>query len=52
MQCLAALFKQTAENILALQRKEIWQVEYLNEDGGITKLVCFLFKINLKLYLK
>lgn len=38
MQCLAALFKQTAENILALQRKEIWQVEYLNEDGGITKL--------------
>ncbi|XP_015114591.1 exocyst complex component 2 [Diachasma alloeum] len=41
LQCLVALFKQTAENIGGLQRKETWQLEYLpNEDGGVTKLPC------------
>ncbi|XP_012272789.1 exocyst complex component 2 isoform X2 [Orussus abietinus] len=39
MQCLVALFKQTADNINGLHRKERWQIEYLNEDGGITRLV-------------
>ncbi|XP_074093497.1 exocyst complex component secretory 5 [Cotesia typhae] len=39
LQCLVALFKQTAENISGLQSKEAWQLEYLdNLDGGITKL--------------
>ncbi|XP_033207130.1 exocyst complex component 2 [Belonocnema kinseyi] len=38
IQCLVSLFKQTAEDVLGLQRKENWQIEYLNEDGGITKL--------------
>ncbi|XP_024946623.1 exocyst complex component 2 isoform X2 [Cephus cinctus] len=38
-QCMAALFKQTAENIGALHRKETWQMECLYEDGGITRLV-------------
>ncbi|KAF7992409.1 hypothetical protein HCN44_001734 [Aphidius gifuensis] len=38
-QCLVALFKQTAENIINLQKKETWELEYLaNVDGGITKL--------------
>lgn len=41
LQCLIALFRQTAENIGGLQRKETWQLEYLeNEDGGVTKLPC------------
>ncbi|XP_014471188.1 PREDICTED: exocyst complex component 2 [Dinoponera quadriceps] len=38
IQCLVALFKQGADNITALSRKETWQIEYLNEDGGVTKL--------------
>ncbi|XP_032690987.1 exocyst complex component 2 [Odontomachus brunneus] len=38
IQCLVALFKQGADDITALSRKEIWQIEYLNEDGGVTKL--------------
>lgn len=25
---------------MALNQKETWQIEYLNEDGGVTKLVC------------
>ncbi|XP_043287430.1 exocyst complex component 2 [Venturia canescens] len=41
LQCLVGLFRQTADNISGLQRKETWQLEYLpNEDGGITKLPC------------
>lgn len=43
LQCLAALFKQTAENISTLHKKETWQIEYLNEDGGVTK-VPYLFE--------
>ncbi|KAG7207719.1 hypothetical protein KM043_009335 [Ampulex compressa] len=43
LQCLAALFKQTADNITALNRKETWQIEYLNEDGGVTR-VPYLFE--------
>lgn len=39
IQCLIALFKQGADNIIALNREETWQIEYLNEDGGVTKLV-------------
>ena len=40
LQCLVGLFRQTADSISGLQRKETWQLEYLpNEDGGITKLV-------------
>ncbi|XP_066587508.1 exocyst complex component 2 [Prorops nasuta] len=38
LQCLVALFKQTAENVSSLYRQETWQIEYLNEDGGVTKL--------------
>ncbi|XP_018392147.1 PREDICTED: exocyst complex component 2 [Cyphomyrmex costatus] len=36
--CLRALFKQGAYNIKALRKRETWQIEYLNEDGGITRL--------------
>ncbi|CAK9798815.1 Exocyst complex component 2 [Anthophora quadrimaculata] len=43
LQCFGALFKQTAENIAALHKKETWQIEYLNEDGGVTK-VPYLFE--------
>lgn len=39
IQCLIALFKQGADNIIAMNRDETWQIEYLNEDGGVTKLV-------------
>lgn len=38
IQCLIALFKQGADNIIAMNRDETWQIEYLNEDGGVTKL--------------
>ncbi|XP_070161765.1 exocyst complex component 2 [Polyergus mexicanus] len=38
IQCLIALFKQGANDIIALNREETWQIEYLNEDGGVTKL--------------
>ncbi|XP_076242655.1 exocyst complex component secretory 5 isoform X2 [Calliopsis andreniformis] len=38
LQCFTALLKQTAENISALYKKEAWQIEYLNEDGGVTKV--------------
>ncbi|XP_001606239.2 exocyst complex component 2 [Nasonia vitripennis] len=38
LQCLVSLFKQTADNILLLNRKETWEIEYLDADGGITKL--------------
>ncbi|EZA62577.1 hypothetical protein DMN91_005509 [Ooceraea biroi] len=38
IQCLVALFKQGADDIAALSRKETWQIEYLNENGGVTKL--------------
>lgn len=41
LQCLVALFRRTAENIAALHKKETWEIEYLNENGGITKLVLF-----------
>ncbi|XP_076758036.1 exocyst complex component secretory 5 [Xylocopa sonorina] len=43
LQCFDALFKQTAENVAALHKKETWQIEYLNEDGGVTK-VPYLFE--------
>nr|KAF7438164.1 hypothetical protein H0235_000555 [Vespula pensylvanica] len=43
LQCLVALFRRTAENIAALHKKETWQIEYLNENGGVTKLP-FLFE--------
>ncbi|KZC06954.1 PREDICTED: exocyst complex component 2 [Dufourea novaeangliae] len=43
LQCFAALFKQTAKNIGALNKKETWQIEYLNEDGGVTR-VPYLFE--------
>ncbi|XP_017878512.1 exocyst complex component 2-like [Ceratina calcarata] len=43
LQCFDALFKQTAEKITALNKKETWQIEYLNEDGGVTK-VPYLFE--------
>ncbi|OAD52986.1 Exocyst complex component 2 [Eufriesea mexicana] len=43
LQCFSTLFKQTAENIAALHKKETWQIEYLNEDGGVTK-VPYLFE--------
>jgi len=36
---LIALFKQGADNITALSQKETWQIEYLDEDGGVTRLV-------------
>lgn len=49
LQCLVSLFKQTAENILLLTRKETWQIEYL-EEGGITKLV--LIKLSFELSLQ
>lgn len=39
MHCLLALFKQTANNILTLHRKENWQIEYMEENGRVTKLV-------------
>ncbi|XP_046625884.1 exocyst complex component 2 isoform X1 [Neodiprion virginianus] len=38
LQCLVALFKQTADKITALHRKETWKIEYLNEHGGVTRL--------------
>ncbi|KAG5336279.1 EXOC2 protein, partial [Acromyrmex heyeri] len=38
IQCLIALFKQGADNTAALSQKETWQIEYLNEDGGVTRL--------------
>ncbi|XP_011867775.1 PREDICTED: exocyst complex component 2 isoform X2 [Vollenhovia emeryi] len=38
IQCLRALFKQGADNTAALSRRETWQIEYLNEDGGVTRL--------------
>ncbi|XP_076291177.1 exocyst complex component secretory 5 [Lasioglossum baleicum] len=38
LQCFASLFKQTAEKIGALNKKETWQIEYVNEDGGVTRL--------------
>ncbi|XP_043491198.1 exocyst complex component 2 isoform X2 [Polistes fuscatus] len=38
LQCFIALFKKTAENIAALHKKETWQMEYLNENCGVTKL--------------
>ncbi|XP_015188767.1 PREDICTED: exocyst complex component 2 [Polistes dominula] len=38
LQCFIALFKKTAENIAALHKKETWQIEYLNENCGVTKL--------------
>ncbi|XP_076670422.1 exocyst complex component secretory 5 [Andrena cerasifolii] len=43
LQCFTALFKQTAENIAALHKRETWQIEYLNEDGGVTR-VPYLFE--------
>ncbi|XP_053982220.1 exocyst complex component 2 [Hylaeus anthracinus] len=43
LQCFTALFKQTAENISILYKKETWQIEYLNEDGGVTR-VPYLFE--------
>jgi hypothetical protein len=39
LRCLIGLFKQTAEDIILLKRKETWEIEYLDGDGGITKLV-------------
>jgi len=39
IQCLLALFKQGADNIAALSQRETWQIEYLNEDGGVTRMV-------------
>ncbi|XP_078047507.1 exocyst complex component secretory 5 [Augochlora pura] len=43
LQCFASLFKQTAEKIAALNKKETWQIEYVNEDGGVTR-VPYLFE--------
>lgn len=46
LQCLIALFKQTAEHINGLQKKETWDLEYLpNVDGGVTKLPCLFEKM-------
>lgn len=36
---MIALFKQGADDIAALSQRETWQIEYLNEDGGVTRLV-------------
>lgn len=43
LRCFRTLFKQTQENIATLYKKETWQIEYLNEDGGVTK-VPYLFE--------
>lgn len=43
---MIALFKQGADNIIALSREETWQIEYLNEDGGVTKLVRLQISMN------
>lgn len=52
---MIALFKQGADNIIALNREETWQIEYLNEDGGVTKLVrlkisLILFSLEIYIY--
>ncbi|XP_011496925.1 PREDICTED: exocyst complex component 2 [Ceratosolen solmsi marchali] len=38
LQCLVGLFKQTVDKILLLKCKETWEIEYLDGDGGITKM--------------
>ncbi|XP_003399148.1 exocyst complex component 2 [Bombus affinis] len=43
LECFHTLFKQTKANIATLYKKETWQIEYLNEDGGVTK-VPYLFE--------
>lgn len=43
LECFHTLFKQTKGNIATLYKKETWQIEYLNEDGGVTK-VPYLFE--------
>ncbi|XP_011147234.1 exocyst complex component 2 isoform X2 [Harpegnathos saltator] len=49
IQCLVALFKQGADDITALSRKEMWQIEYLNEDCSVTKLPYLFEEIVLKI---
>lgn len=51
IQCLIALFKQGADNIAALSQRETWQIEYLNENGGVTRLVYKKFEILVNLLL-
>ncbi|XP_050469622.1 exocyst complex component 2 [Bombus huntii] len=43
LECFHTLFKQTKGNIATLYKEETWQIEYLNEDGGVTK-VPYLFE--------
>ncbi|XP_058808366.1 exocyst complex component 2 [Phymastichus coffea] len=38
LQCLLGLFKETADNVIMLNRKETWNIEYTDDEEGITLL--------------